>query len=178
MALELELVRLVFSELALAKDWVNGAYLDKQTGCASKEVQSSIAALFKGAYIVREQRGKEWFYRMNPVMTLKQIESLADVALTTEDFLAISPIPLEDRQIFKYQKRAEVVSLKESVDAAKQKGDIQLENLESLAIASSEALEKYIESLTKKDKKLMALRQMSKGCEAAFWEYAKALPRN
>lgn len=178
MALELELVREVFSELALAKEWVNVDFLNAKTGCASKDVQSSLASLFKGGYIVREQRGKIWFYRMNPVLNREQVESLADAALTTDDFLALSPVQLEDRQSFRYQKRAEVVALKEAVDFAKQRGDIQIENLESLAAASAEALEKHIDELAKKDKKLMALKQMARGCENAFWDYAKALPRN
>lgn len=176
--LELELVRMVFSEIGKSKDWVNAEYLNKKIGCASKDVQSSISALFKGGYITREKAGKNWLYRMNKELTFDQVEKIAKASLSTEDFLDLSPIPLENRQIFKYQRDAEIISLKESIDMAKQKGDMQIENLESLTVASKEALEDYIDELGKKDKKLRALRQMSQKCEKSFWDYAKNLPRN
>ena len=174
---EIELVREAFAVLAKAKTWVTPEEVVDELACASKDVQAAIAVLFKGAYIIRQGNAKKWTYRMNPEMTAEQIDLLAETALTSDDFLALSPIPENERQAFKYQRKAELVALRESVDLAKQRGDIQLENLESLAVASAEAVEKYLDILSKKDTKLAVLRHMAKGSEHAFWQYARNLPR-
>jgi hypothetical protein len=175
---DIEFLKEVLAYLIKAKDWLTHERLSNITGCEMKDVKSAISTLFRGAFVIREQReGKVWWYRINPEISIAQIEKLAESAITTDDLLSLSPIPQAERQVFKYQRKSEAVALKEAIDIAKKRGDIQLENLEGLAIASAEALEKYIENAAKNDKKLAALRQFARGCEQAFWSYAKELPR-
>lgn len=175
--IELSLIGEIFSFVARSTDWVSPQSLKDDLGFDPKEIQLSISTLFKGGFLVREPRGKNWVYRMNPVLTVDQVLSLVDTAITIDDFLGMSPIPLNQRQSFRYQKKAEVISLQDAIDAAKARGDIQLENLEGLAIASSNALNKYLEDASKKDKKLKGLLELSMKCEQAFWNYAKLLPK-
>jgi hypothetical protein len=176
--LDIEFLKEVLGQLVRANGWLDQSRLINITGCESKDVQAALGVLFRGAFVVREQKeGKAWWYRINPDLQVEHIERLANSAITVEDLLSLSPVPQADRQAFKYQRKSEAVAIREAIDAAKRKGDIQLENLEGLAIASAEAYEKYVEGLSKNDKTLNSLRQMSKGCEHAFWTYAKGLPR-
>jgi hypothetical protein len=180
--LEMELVRETLGVFVKAKKWLQTEELTKELKCQSKEIQSAIGILFKGGYILRTaedstKKTKTWQYRFNTVLDIQQVLELSTAALTSDDFLELSPVPLGERQSFKYQQRSEVFCLKEAVDNAKALGDIQLENLEALAISSAMAMESYISQLEKKDKKLASLRQMSQRCEKSFWDYAQKLPR-
>jgi hypothetical protein len=176
--MEMELVREAFAVIAKAKDWLSPEEIVEDLACAPRDVQTAISVLFKGAYVLRQGSAKKWTYKMNPNLTAEQVDALAEASLSADDFLSLSPIPESERQAFKYQRKAELVVLKETVDLAKQRGDIQLENLESLTVASAEAVEKYLDVLSQKDSKLAVLRHMAKGSEYAFWQYAKGLPRN
>lgn len=175
--IELSLIGEIFSFIAKSHDWVLPQTAKDALGFDYKEVQLSISTLFKGGFIVREARGKNWAYRMNPALTADQVLTLLDTAITVEDFIGLSPIPLEARQSFRYQKKAEIVAVQDAIEAAKARGDIQLENLEGLAVASSGALNSYLNELSQNDKKLKSLLDLSQKCEQAFWNYVKLLPK-
>lgn len=173
---EIEFLKEVFTSLVTANLWVTPSDIAKKLEYSLAEVRVPIATLYTGGYIIRKEVGNSYLYRMNPNISKEQIEEIADAAITVEDFIALSPIPEWERQSFRYKRKAEVVFLMDAIDDAKKRSDIQLDNLEKLAMASVDALENYLQKLEAQDIKLRTLRNIVNVTDLSFWEYVKNLP--
>lgn len=173
--MDMGLIRDALAEIVNKKnDWVSIENIILKLKRDPSEIRKAVFHLYKGAYIIKNE-DEDGLYKVNSDISKESMHIAINAALTEDDLCLLSPIEESDRQLFRYQRRAEEIILKDQIDKAKDEGDTKLKNLEELAISSSEALNRYIKEKSKKDKKLLELMQIASRTENAFWTYAKEL---